>query len=701
VEKLRTHSPDLARRNIDALAELFPTVVTESRDAAGNPVRSVDFDLLRQELSGHLVEGGQERFQLDWPGKRQALLAANAPVAKTLRPVRAESVDFDTTRNLFIEGDNLDALKLLQESYLGTVKLIYIDPPYNTGGDLVYRDDFAESAADYLAKSGQADAVGNRLVANTEANGRFHSAWLSMMYPRLKLARNLLADDGVILISIDDGEQASLRRLTDEVFGARNFVAQLVWEKGRKNDAKLFSVGHEYVLVYARSAVRLRENGTTWREEKPGARDIWDEYTRLRGIHGADDDAVETALASWFAALPKSDPAKKWSRYRRVDAAGPWRDRDISWPGGDGPRYDVVHPVTGVPCRIPDAGWRYSDPEELRRQIDLGLVVFRDDHTEPPFRKAHLRPVPGEPADDDGESADDDELELASQVRGTYFYKQSQVAVRHLRDLMGAKVFNNPKDHVELSRLFEYVLSGSDGIVLDFFAGSASTAEAVFDLNSRTGSNVRVVLVQVAEDLEANLRASTGAARATLANAVTFLAAHGKPPLLTELSKERVRRAGRRVLAGRRPGDWNGWNGWAGDVGFRVLRVDSSCFADVHRRPDALGQDDLPLVTDSVKADRTGEDLLFQVLLGWGLEPTLPLSVETVDGREVFVVGDGELIACLAADVSLDVVKEIARRGPLRAAFRDSGFATDADRINAAQLLAEVSPATVVKVVQG
>jgi adenine-specific DNA-methyltransferase len=692
VEKLRMTSPDLAAANIDKIAELFPGVVTESLDAEGEPTRAIDFDLLRQELSDHVIEGPQERYQLDWPGKRAALFAANAPIAKTLRPVRAESVNFERTRNLFIEGDNLDALKLLQESYLGKVKLIYIDPPYNTGSDLVYHDDFSESASDYLARSSQVNELGERLVANTEANGRFHSDWLSMMLPRLKLARRLLSDDGVILMSIDDAEQASLRRLADEVFGERNFVAQLVWEKGRKNDAKFFSIGHEYVLVYAKSKTLLRERGASWREEKPGAREIWDEYLRLRELHGPDDSAIERDISKWFGDLPKSEPAKKWARYRRIDSAGPWRDRDISWPGGDGPRYDVIHPLTGKACKIPDAGWRYSNPAEMQRQIKLGLVVFREDHTEPPFRKAHLRPIAGEmdTATDDEES---DDIELATQVRGSYFYKQSQVAVKYLRELMGAKVFNNPKDYVELSRMFEYVLDGADGIIMDFFAGSGSTAEAAFELGARTGYNCPVILVQLPESLEENLATATGGAKATIANAIKYLKKLGRPILISELTKLRMRAAGERVATGKVHPNWTG------DVGFRSLKIDTTNMVDVLRTPNETDQAVLSGLENSVIPGRSGEDLLFQVLLDWGLELTMPISVEQIDGHDVLIVEDDTLIACFDTEISLELVGAIAKREPLRAVFLDSGFASDDARINAEQIFYEISPSTDVKAI--
>ena len=697
VDKLKMHSLDLTRRNIDAIAERFPTVVTESLDGDGNSVRAIDFDALRQELSDHIVEGPQERYQLDWPGKRAAAFAANAPIAKTLRPVREESVDFDTTRNLFIEGDNLDALKLLQESYLGKVKLIYIDPPYNTGNDFIYEDDFAESSAAYLERSGQRSEYGERLVANTEANGRFHSDWLSMMYPRLKLARNLMRDDGIIMASIDDWEQSSLRRIMDEIFGRQNFIAQLVWEKGRKNDAKFFSVGHEYMLVYARSLPHLRDIGSRWREEKPGAREIWDEYLRLRHRHGGDHAAIEKDLSAWFSALQKGDPSKKWARYKRVDSKGPWRDRDISWPGGDGPRYDVIHPRTGEPCKVPERGWIYGNPDEMQRQIALGLVEFREDHTEPPFRKAHLRPTAEEDAhvlvEGTGETADD--IELATQVRGSVLYKQSQVSVKHLRELMGAKVFPNPKDHAELARLFEYVLDGREGVVMDFFAGSGTTAESVFQLCAGTGLNCPVVLVQLPEDLDTNIKEATGSAKTTIKSARTYLDERGRPHHLSELTKIRVREAGQRVLGDRKENRWNG------DTGFRTMVVDTTNMVDTNTSADALGQGSLNAMIDSVKPDRTDEDLLFQVLLDWGLDLSLPITrvFEREREREIFRVADDALIACFSEEVSADVVAAIAKSQPLRAVFRDSAFKSDADRINAEQLFRELSPNTEVKTI--
>ena len=692
------HSPDLSQNNIAKIRALFPDCVTEAADDQGTVQLAVDFDQLRQKLSDHIVEGPQERYRLDWPGKREALLTANAPIAKTLRPCRDESVDFDTTQNLFIEGDNLDAIKLLQESYLGKVKLIYIDPPYNTGKDFIYRDKFTSLKEQYEQQTEQRDEAGSLLVANPETKGRYHSDWLTMIYSRLKVARNLMAEDGLIFVSIDDAEQASLKQLCAEIFGEKNFIAQLTWEKGRKNDAKFFSLGHEYMLVYARNQLVLRERGEIWREEKPGAKEIWEEFVRLREVYGDNYPQMEKELSAWFSVLPKSHPAKKWARYKRIDKNGPWRDRDISWPGGDGPRYNVLHPDTKEPCAVPERGWIYASPDEMQRQIKLGLVQFRADHSEPPFRKAHIRPIPEEleeaEVEQDGEDEEQDETEFATQVRASVIYKQSQVAVKYLRKLMGGKVFSNPKDHEELAKLISYATPrNKNGIIMDFFAGSGSTAEAVISANAAAGTNHRFVVVQLPEDLDKAVTATTGAAKKTVQNAVKFLDKLGKPHVLSEVTKERIRRAGSEALNG------NYDENWSKDVGFRVLKIDSSNMTDVYYRPDEVKQDELFGQVDSVKSDRTAEDLLFQVLIDWGVELTLPINSETLHGKTVYSVDGNALIACFEPGVTDDLVKDIAARAPLRAVFRDTSFASDADRINAEQLLRQLSPSTELKAI--
>jgi adenine-specific DNA-methyltransferase len=699
MEKLKLHTPDLTAKNIEKLAALFPDCITESRDEKGNLVRGVDFDQLRQELSTSVVDGPNERYQLDWPGKRDAIVAANAPITKTLRPFRNESVDFDTTKNLFIEGDNLDALKLLQEIYLGAVRLIYIDPPYNTGSDLVYNDHFSKDRETYLEATGQIDEGGSRLRVNPESNGRFHSHWLTMLYSRLKLARNLLSDDGVILISIDDHEVANTRRICDELFGAPNFIATLIWEKGRKNDAKLFSVGHEYILVFAKSLPHLREQKTIWREEKPGAREIWEKYLELRKEHGSDRARIETSLQAWFASLPRGDPSKKWSRYKRVDDNGPWRDRDISWPGGGGPRYDVPHPTTGLPCKVPERGWIYGTINEMNRQIKLGLVEFREDDTEPPFRKAHIRPIRDEALDvfeEEEPEAEEDEEEFASQVRGSYFYKQSQVAVRSLRDLMGAKVFNNPKDHFELARLFDYVTSRDpEAIIVDFFAGSGSSDHAVMNLNQSDNGHRRFVLVQIAESLDPSRKEQKAAAK--------FCDDLGVPRTIAELTKARLRFAGSSL---RVPGDTESdqqpkliqeGNSDDRDVGFRVLKIDNTCMKGVYYAPDEIKQPDLLGHLDNIREDRTPEDLVFQVLVDLAVDLSLPIATETIEGKTVFFVDQNALAACFESDISEELVRVIARRQPLRAVFRDRSYASDSVKINVEQIFKLLSPSTEVR----
>jgi adenine-specific DNA-methyltransferase len=700
MEKMKMHSPDLSQGNIAKIRELFPGCVTEARDEATGKLRlAVDFDQLRQELSDSIVDGPQERYRLDWPGKRDALVTANAAISKTLRPMCEESLHFDTTRNLFIEGDNLDALKLLQETYLGQVKVIYIDPPYNTGKDFIYKDNFQSFKESYESDSGVIDDEGSRLIANPETRGRYHSDWMSMMYARLTVAKRLLKDDGVVMVSIDDYEQSALRKLMDQVFGEKNFVAQLVWEKGRKNDAKFFSVGHEYLLVFAKNVALLRENKEVWREEKPGAREIWEEFLRLKGIHGDDYKSIEADISQWYSELPKKHPAKKWSRYKRVDKHGPWRDRDISWPGGDGPRYDVIHPKTGKPCSVPERGWIYSSPEEMERQIKLGLVEFRDDHTEPPFRKAHIRPIPeetedsqfgSETEDDNGDGGDDSDF--ATQVRGSYFYKQSQVSVKYLRNLMGAKVFTNPKDHEELAKLIDYVTPNDrNALIMDFFAGSGSTAEAVFKANATYGSNHKFIMVQLPESLEQAEASTTGTAKKTVQAAIKMMKKVGRPLVLSEVSKERLRKAGSAAIE--EPCDPN----WQKDVGFRVLKVDTSNMKDIYYRPDELKQADLLEAVDNFKPDRIPEDLLFQVLVDWGVDLTLPIRRETLQGKAVFFVDDNALVACFDTGITEELVKELAKYEPLRVVFRDNGFVSDAVKINVGQIFRQLSPSTEVR----
>jgi adenine-specific DNA-methyltransferase len=630
-------SPDLTERNIDTITELFPSVVTERLDKEGNPVRAIDFDLLRQELSDHVLEGPEERYQLDWPGKRDALFAANAPIAKTLRPVREESVDFDATQNLFIEGDNLDALKLLQESYLGKVKLIYIDPPYNSGSDrFVYADNFAESNADYLVRSGQTDAEGVRFSANPESNGRFHSDWLSMMLPRLRLARNLLTDDGVLLVSIDDGEQANLRSLLAEVFGAKNFVAQLIWDKQHSQQQGMFKRYHEFVLVYARNASAL-------------------EY-----ISGGDGIIEAGALKK----ISKGNPASEFEFPAGVRFDAP-DGTALTATFGASEKVTVVAGVlrsvggvTAEPVTL-SAGWTqrnqmiswFAGNETIGQKV---LEFFFSSTGKLKCLKERARITPS-----------------------TFLprYGMNSEQSDRLLKLMGAAVFDNPKPVRMIEDFIEWFTDEND-IVLDFFAGSGTTAEATLRVGARTGKRRSFHLVQLDEEC-----------------APGSPARHAGYKTIADLARDRIKRATLEIVA------QEDEHQWAKDVGFRSLRVDSTNFADVLRTPDALGQDQLDLYTEGVKPDRTGEDVLFQVLLDWGLEITNPIAVEQVEGHEIFVVEDGALIACFDEKVSPSLVRAVAERKPLRVVFRDSGFATDSDRINAEQVFVELSPSTDVKAI--
>lgn len=623
MEKRALHSPDIAARNVQKIAEMFPHVLTESLDADGEVIQAIDFDALRQELSDSVVEGSQERYRLDWPGKRAAAFAANAPIAKTLRPVREESVDFDTTTNLFIEGDNLDALKLLQESYLGKVKLIYIDPPYNTGADFIYDDDFAETTANYLTKSGQVDETGKHLVANTEANGRFHSDWLSMMFPRLKLARTLLRDDGVIFISIDDNEAANLHRVASEVFGAENFVAQIIWQKvyAPKNSAQWFSVDHDYLLVFARDKDGWRPNP-----------------------------------------LPRTDEMD--ARYRNPDSdpRGPWKSSDLSARN----RYNAgVYPITtpsGRQIAGPPTGtyWRVS--RERFHELDAdGRIWWGGNGDNTPAIKRFLSEVAG--------GRTPQTLWFYEDVGHTQDAKKT--LLKYVPFERTENVLNSVKP-VELVQRILQLSTSSDGgdIVLDFFSGSATTAHAVLEQNAVDFGNRRFVCVTIEEPLRQP---------EPVFNSIFGMG-------LTRIRSVAAEMASREDTSGL-------------DVGFRVLKVDSTNMADVLRAPDEGEQTQLDLSVESVKPHRSGEDLLFQMLLDWGLGLTLPISVEQIEGHEVFVVDDGALIACFDKRVDLDVVRAIAKREPLRAVFLDAGFVTDDARINAEQIFREVSPATDVKTI--
>lgn len=665
VDKLTMHSPDLTQRNIEQLAKLFPTVVTEALDPDGKPVHALDFDLLRQELSAHVVEGPRERYQLDWPGKRAALFAANAPIAKTLRPMRDESLDFDTTRNVIIEGDNLDALKLLQESYLGKVKFVYLDPPYNTGNDFVYSDTFAASRDEELRRSAQIDEDGARLVTNTDAAGRFHSNWLSMMFPRLKLARNLLAPDGVLAVSIDENEHRNLVALGTEVFGQDAYVGEIVIKNSSKNDQAFISIQHEYLVFFVRNR---SHNAGDWVELKEGLDEIYAAFEGFRAEHGDDWQAIHRAALAFYRKYPPSHPVARSKHYSWMDERGIYFPDNIAGPNDGQYVYEVEHPVTGQPCKMPSTGWRYPHSTMLER-IAQGRVHFGPDHTTVPNNKTYLR---------------DTEAQNLASIR----FVDGRAASKRLQKLFGEKVFTNPKDEYLLRDIYRAVGVTSDDIVLDLFSGSGSALHAVLELNADTGSNCSYIGVQIAEDLRESLKTARGAAKKVTTNAIAMLERVGVSPTVAEICKQRMR------LVADSMAEHAGL-----DRGFRVFRVDTTNMNQVFSTPDSAAQQSLDRLSESVKSDRTAEDLLFEILLSWGLDPTLPITLENVAGRNVHIVAEGALVTCFDGRVEDDLTRELAEREPLRVVFKDSGFASDAARINAEQIFSELSPATDVKVV--
>ena len=475
------------------------------------------------------------------------------------------------------------------------------------------------------------------------------------MYPRLKLARNLLADDGVLIVSIDDAEFGNLSRLLDEVMGAANQIAVLVWDRNRKNDAKYVSVGHEYMLVYARNKAHLDDLGTRLKEPQQGLSEARNFYETLLKRHGEDWDSIQAAWRKYFSQFDPRDERRKLGRYGKVGPRGPFRDDgNINWPGGGGPRYEVPHPGTGRPCKIPTSGWRYPTRARFDEMVATGRVVFGPDESTVPRVISYL-------------------FESDGLVMGSVHYSYAQTAAVDFQNLMGGRVFDNPKNWKDLRRLIEY-FTGPDDVILDFFAGSGSTGHAVLDLNAVTGSSRRFILVQLDESVAPNSPAAKAGYNT-----------------IAEIARDRLRRSAASV--GQTSSDV------ADDRGFRSLSIDTTNMADVLRAPDETGQHELVGLEDSVKPDRGAEDLLFEVLLTWGLEVSVPIRVERQSGCDVFVVDDGALVACFAEDVSAELVHSLAKREPLRAVFRDSSFPSDDARINAEQVFKELSPSTDVKAI--
>lgn len=628
MEKLKMQTENIADKNFETLSKMFPNALTETitgYDDDGKPIveRAIDADVLRQEISCKVVEGKDERYQFTWPDKKKAVLLANTPLNKTLRPSIRESINFDTTDNIFIEGDNLDALKLIQETYLGKIKIIYIDPPYNTGNDFVYDDSFKENINEYLENSGQYDENGNQLVKNIESNGRFHTDWINMMYSRLRLARNLLRDDGAIFISIDDNEVKNMRNICDEIFGESNFVNHIIWHKkyGAANDAKYLSDVHEHILLYCK-------NKAVWHPN------LFERPDELNAKYKNPDN----------------------------DPRGPWVATNLSVKTYSAANDYIITSPAGLQFSPPPSRCWVVSKEKYEEMLADNRITFGKDGLSRPYKKTFLSEVQNGVVPTTIWSYDD-----AGHTIG---------AKSEIRDLFSdtKAPFDTPKPTKLIKRIISMSESNThDDIILDFFGGSGTTADAVMQLNAEDNGNRKYIIVQMKEETQ----------QKSVARLVGFES-------ISQICKERIRRAAQKIAEENPEAKFDG--------GFRVLKCDSSNMKDIYYTPSETQQLLFDTYADNIKEDRTPEDLLFQVMLDLGVLLSSKIEETTIAGKQVFNVADGFLIACFDKDVTEETVKAVAEKKPYYAVFRDSSMANDSVATNFDQIFASISPETVRKV---
>lgn len=624
MEKMRMESMDIVAQNVENIGNLFPDCITEARDENGKIQKVVDRERLMQKFSHKIIGGGTtERYEFTWVGKNASRVEANTTTNKTLRPCIEESKDWDNTENLYIEGDNLEVLKLLQNSYFNKVKMIYIDPPYNTGNDFIYIDDFAQNIDEYEEAKGSFDEEGNRLFKNTDTNGRFHSDWCSMIYPRLVLARNLLADDGVIFISIDDNEQENLKKICDEVFGEKNFIAQVIWERAYApvNLKKHFSENHDYIICYAKDIDKAICNGL------PRASEANDRYSN-----------------------PDNDPRGVWQSDNL--SVGPIVQSKI---------YEIITP--GGRKVLPPEGycWRLTK-EKFKEYIEDNRIWFGKDGNNVPRIKRFLS-------------------EVKQSVTPMTIWKYSEVghsqdAKQNLKKLFDGKSFFDYPKSVELIKRCIQLYSNESSIILDFFSGSATTAHAVMQLNAEDGGKRKFIMVQLPEKTDEKSEA--------------FKAGYKN---ICEIGKERIRRAGEKIK------EEAGLNGQDLDIGFRVLKLDSSNMKDIYYSADEYDQGMLENMQLNTKEDRTDLDLLFGCLVDWGLELDKPYTTKVINGYKVHIYNDGDLVACFEKDLDMKTIDEIAKLQALRVVFSDNSFVDSATKINVAEHFKMIAPDTDIKVI--
>lgn len=681
MDKMKFETVDGTRRNVDKIAEIFPQVVTEVLGDDGKLKRAVKWDVLKQLLSGDYVEGG-ECYEFTWPGKRKSIAKAAAPIRRTLRPCKEESKNWDTTENLYIEGDNLEVLKLLQESYLGKVKMIYIDPPYNTGNDFVYKDNFTKDKDTSEDELGLFDeetdnrTMSGGLFKNTEANGKFHSDWCSMMYERLLIAKDLLADDGLIIINMDEHEIINLSKVCIELFGKDNDLGTIIWDKRNpKGDAKGVSYQHEYIILFAKNKASFLEKCKMMRPKKNAeimlkkAAQLFKKVGLSYSLENANAD-----FQAWIST--QKDLSGGEAAYKYIDSKGNvYRTVSMAWPNNKQAPDDyfipLIHPITGKPCPIPAKGWR-NPSATMQKLMAAGEIVFGKDETKQPERKYLL------------------EENMYENIPSLLYYGGSDT------DMLSAmqipfdtpKVVNIVKEHLQS-------FTNAGDIVMDFFSGSATTAHAVMQLNAELKSSEKrsFIMVQIAEDLDLNYGNAPTDEKTVIKKAIDFLDSIGKPHYITEIGKERIRRAGEKIKkeAGLTATDL--------DIGFRVFKVADSNMKDVYYSANDYSQNMLDSLVSNIKEDRTDLDLLYGCLLDWGVELSLPHTSETIDGVTVHTVNNGDLIACFDANIPESTIRTIAKRQPLRAVFRDSSFASAPQKINVEEIFKLLSPTTTVKVI--
>lgn len=634
------HTADLAKENYEKLAALFPNAVTETIDEEGHVIRAIDKDVLMQEINTQVVDDGQERYQFTWPDKRKTIMLANQPIAKTLRLDREKSVSRDGTQggdidseNIYIEGDNLDALKILRETYLGKVKMIYIDPPYNTGGDFVYNDNFSKAATEYIDISGQYDDEGNRLVQNTDSNGRFHTDWLNMIYPRLKIVKDFLSDGGVIIISIDDHEIANFKKICDEIFDASNFIGITVRVSSpTQNVAKFISIMHDYALMYCKN---IETNEGNWRVKKNNAEEFKNRAHKL-WRSGLSSEKIADELR----ALTKYPKFYDFDHYYYCDDKGVFRAGPIGGVQKGNTTTQILHPITHKPCKMPKGGWRYKD-SELKRLINNKMILFGDDETVVPQTKLYLNDY------------------LMQVPKGINFF-DTQKDVHFLSD--NGLPFDFPKP-VEYIKYLESMVCNKNSVIMDFFAGSATTAHATMSLNADDNGRRKFILVQIPQQIDSKNYNN-----------------------ICEVGEKRIKIAAKEI---------NKNTGADIDYGFRCFKVDSSNMKDVYYKPADMKQNQMDLFADNIKEDRTPEDLLIQVMLDLGVLLSSKIEETEIAGKKVFSVENGYLIACFDENVTEEVVTAIAKQHPYYAVFRDSSMADDSVAANFEQIFMTYSPQTV------